>query len=193
MVKSWLSVPESCPADWDGMPRGEGGRIRHCSQCELDLLDTTRMTAAEVDAAMRAAAGRGEKMPCINLWTRAGVPRFADSPDVPLTSLRRRGVRAAAAGVALAALACGPKGGTENPHDCRKDSSGELNCDFDDDHVDGEVLSPHGANMMSRGRARHAPLYAPPPTLHDEAFGPEPGSAEAEAEEVGASPEEGGD
>ncbi len=30
--------------------------------------------------------------------------------------------------------------------------------DFEDDDVDGEVLSPEGANLSSRGRSKHASL-----------------------------------
>ncbi len=30
--------------------------------------------------------------------------------------------------------------------------------DFDDDNVDGELLSPEGANVASRGRTKHASL-----------------------------------
>ena len=30
--------------------------------------------------------------------------------------------------------------------------------DFDDDNVDGEILSPDGANIASRGRVKHASL-----------------------------------
>jgi hypothetical protein len=30
--------------------------------------------------------------------------------------------------------------------------------DFDDDNVDGELLSPEGANIASRGRTKHASL-----------------------------------
>lgn len=30
--------------------------------------------------------------------------------------------------------------------------------DFDDDNVDGEILSPQGANVSSRGRVKHASL-----------------------------------
>ena len=30
--------------------------------------------------------------------------------------------------------------------------------DFEDDNVDGEILSPEGANLSSRGRSKHASL-----------------------------------
>ena len=30
--------------------------------------------------------------------------------------------------------------------------------DFEDDDVDGEVLSPEGANLSSRGRSKHASM-----------------------------------
>jgi hypothetical protein len=41
----------------------------------------------------------------------------------------------------------------------RRDGEGGTTVyDFDDDNVDGEVLSPNGANISSRGRVKHASL-----------------------------------
>ncbi len=37
-------------------------------------------------------------------------------------------------------------------------SDGTTIYDFDDDNVDGEILSPDGANIASRGRVKHASL-----------------------------------
>lgn len=37
-------------------------------------------------------------------------------------------------------------------------ASGTTVYDFDDDNVDGELLSPEGANVASRGRTKHASL-----------------------------------
>ncbi len=39
-----------------------------------------------------------------------------------------------------------------------KDASGTTIYDFEDDNVEGEVLSPEGANIASRGRVKHASL-----------------------------------
>lgn len=39
-----------------------------------------------------------------------------------------------------------------------KGSGGTTVYDFDDDNVDGELLSPEGANIASRGRTKHASL-----------------------------------
>ena len=39
-----------------------------------------------------------------------------------------------------------------------KNAGGTTVYDFDDDNVDGELLSPEGANIASRGRAKHASL-----------------------------------
>ena len=39
-----------------------------------------------------------------------------------------------------------------------KGASGTTVYDFDDDNVDGELLSPEGANIASRGRTKHASL-----------------------------------
>lgn len=38
------------------------------------------------------------------------------------------------------------------------DSGGISVYDFEDDAVDGEVLSPEGANINSRGKIRHASM-----------------------------------
>jgi hypothetical protein len=38
------------------------------------------------------------------------------------------------------------------------DEGGVTVYDFDDDNVDGEILSPNGANVASRGRIKHASL-----------------------------------
>ncbi len=38
------------------------------------------------------------------------------------------------------------------------DASGTTIYDFEDDNVEGEVLSPEGANIASRGRVKHASL-----------------------------------
>ena len=37
-------------------------------------------------------------------------------------------------------------------------ASGTTVYDFEDDNVDGELLSPEGANVSSRGRTKHASL-----------------------------------
>ncbi|MBL9099949.1 MAG: hypothetical protein JNL82_03270 [Myxococcales bacterium] len=39
-----------------------------------------------------------------------------------------------------------------------KGAGGTTVYDFDDDNVDGELLSPEGANIASRGRTKHASL-----------------------------------
>lgn len=39
-----------------------------------------------------------------------------------------------------------------------KGGAGTTVYDFDDDNVDGELLSPEGANVASRGRTKHASL-----------------------------------
>lgn len=39
-----------------------------------------------------------------------------------------------------------------------KTGDGVTVYDFEDDDVDGEVLSPEGANLSSRGRSKHASL-----------------------------------
>lgn len=46
-----------------------------------------------------------------------------------------------------------------------KGSGGATVYDFDDDNVEGELLSPEGANIASRGRAKHASLITIRPTF----------------------------
>ena len=53
-------------------------------------------------------------------------------------------------------------GGTDNNADAAafkgKGSGGTTVYDFEDDNVDGELLSPDGANIASRGATKHASL-----------------------------------
>ena len=42
----------------------------------------------------------------------------------------------------------------------RGQSGGATVYDFEDDDVDGEILSPDGANISSRGRNKHASLIS---------------------------------
>ena len=55
-----------------------------------------------------------------------------------------------------------PPKGSDNDADAAaakgRGASGTTVYDFDDDNVDGELLSPEGANIASRGRTKHASL-----------------------------------
>lgn len=55
-----------------------------------------------------------------------------------------------------------PAAKTDNDADAAaakgRGASGTTVYDFDDDNVDGELLSPEGANIASRGRTKHASL-----------------------------------
>ncbi len=51
-----------------------------------------------------------------------------------------------------------PAGGDADAGAFRGQQGGATVYDFEDDNVDGEVLSPEGALISSRGRSKHASL-----------------------------------
>jgi hypothetical protein len=52
-----------------------------------------------------------------------------------------------------------PESGQDADEAARKGTEGGVTVyDFDDDNVDGEILSPDGANVNSRARVKHASL-----------------------------------
>lgn len=52
-----------------------------------------------------------------------------------------------------------PEGDQDADDAARKGTEGGVTVyDFDDDNVDGEILSPDGANVNSRARVKHASL-----------------------------------
>ncbi len=52
-----------------------------------------------------------------------------------------------------------PAGDTDADSSAARGKAGGTTVyDFDDDNVDGELLSPDGANISSRGRTKHASL-----------------------------------
>lgn len=52
-----------------------------------------------------------------------------------------------------------------------KSDGGTTMYDFDDDNVDGEILSPNGANISARGRVKHASLITIRPHFLPELIG----------------------
>jgi hypothetical protein len=62
--------------------------------------------------------------------------------------------------LALSSTALAGPASTQDADDAaRKGQEGGVTVyDFDDDNVDGEILSPNGANVASRGRIKHASL-----------------------------------
>lgn len=58
----------------------------------------------------------------------------------------------------LSTTAYAGPGGSDESALVGKDGGGTTVYDFEDDDVDGEVLSPEGANLSSRGRSKHASL-----------------------------------
>jgi hypothetical protein len=66
---------------------------------------------------------------------------------------------ALASSVAVAAPAGGGGGDSDADEAARVGEVGGVTVyDFEDDNVDGELLSPDGANIASRGRTKHASL-----------------------------------
>ena len=73
----------------------------------------------------------------------------------------RAAVLSFVATLALSSTAwAGPAGNDSDADEAaRKGTEGGVTVyDFDDDNVDGEILSPDGANVASRGRIKHASL-----------------------------------
>jgi hypothetical protein len=58
----------------------------------------------------------------------------------------------------LSTTAYAQPGGSDEAALVGKGEGGTTVYDFEDDDVDGEVLSPEGANLSSRGRSKHASL-----------------------------------
>jgi hypothetical protein len=84
-------------------------------------------------------------------------------PSAHATIKRERFVMRAATLSFLSTLLIAGTAWGQNPQDAdeaaRQGSEGGLTVyDFDDDNVDGELLSPDGANIASRGATKHASL-----------------------------------
>jgi hypothetical protein len=61
--------------------------------------------------------------------------------------------------LALSTSAWAQPSDTDADEAARRGGEGGLTVyDFDDDNVDGEILSPNGANVNARGRVKHASL-----------------------------------
>jgi len=60
--------------------------------------------------------------------------------------------------LSFSASAFGPASDQDADTAARGGGGGATVYDFDDDNVDGEVLSPEGANIASRAGAKHASL-----------------------------------
>lgn len=97
-----LPIAEPCNADWNAMEPRE--RARFCGQCGIEVIDVSAFTEAEAcELARRPRNGRV----CVSYVVRAdGTLRLADTPDVPVRSLVRRG-RTLMVAASLALAACG--------------------------------------------------------------------------------------
>jgi len=109
MHRDELRIPSPCNADWNAMEPRERGRF--CSACELEVVDISARTEAEVRELAGATRASRTSRVCVSyLVNRDGTIRLAadpSKPDVPTSALARRGARMlAAASIALAA--CGP-------------------------------------------------------------------------------------
>jgi hypothetical protein len=109
------------------------------------------MREAEVLALFEGLEARPAEKPCVNVrYRRDGVIVFADTPDVPLSSVHTLATRARRFGSAAAlvvAAACAPRSQSIAPED------------FESDHVDGEVLTAEGEQPVSRGRAHAGRMF----------------------------------
>lgn len=71
----------------------------------------------------------------------------------------RTAILAFVATFAISSTAWAQPSDTDADEAARTGSEGDVTVyDFDDDNVDGEILSPNGANVNARGRVKHASL-----------------------------------
>lgn len=104
MHRDELPISEPCSADWNAMEPRE--RARFCSACGIEVIDVSAYTESEAcELARKPRSGRV----CMSYVVRAdGTLRLADTPDVPVRSLVRKGrTFVVAASLALAACAGG--------------------------------------------------------------------------------------
>jgi hypothetical protein len=102
-----VRIASPCPMQWDDMsPVGDGGRIRNCEECRLNVYDFSAMTAEEVEDLVRTH--EGQRL-CATYFQRAdGTALLRDCP-VGLAAIRAKTARlatrvACAAGVVLSGV-----------------------------------------------------------------------------------------
>jgi hypothetical protein len=90
-----LEVAKPCPANWDDM-RGDD-RVRHCSDCKLDVYNVSEMTPRQAEEFLRQASGRI----CLRFYRRADGTIITRDCPVGLARVRKKVVHCLNALVAL--------------------------------------------------------------------------------------------
>lgn len=103
---SSVRIASPCSASWAEMEGDE--RVRHCSQCRLNVFNLSEMSAAEAESLLRKHAGRL----CVRIYRRAdGTVLTRDCPK-GFAAVRRRLRIALAGAFAMALSMIGCKGET---------------------------------------------------------------------------------
>src|SRR5215470_18013578 len=92
-----IRIASPCPADWEQMTGDE--RVRHCSECNLNVYTFSAMTEREIRQLI--AANQGRRL-CTRFYRRADGTILTQNCPWSLRQMARKAVRVAAA--ALAAL-----------------------------------------------------------------------------------------
>ncbi|HET9839829.1 MAG TPA: hypothetical protein VFR84_16500, partial [Candidatus Angelobacter sp.] len=71
-----IRIASPCPSDWEQMVGDE--RVRHCSECDLNVYNLSAMTAREIEQLVEAEQGRRL---CLRFYRRAdGTVLTANCP-----------------------------------------------------------------------------------------------------------------
>lgn len=87
-----IRIASPCPADWDKMVGDE--RVRHCSECNLNVYNLSEMTERQVQELI--AGNQGQRL-CLRLYRRADGTILTQDCPWSLRALKRRVSRVAAA------------------------------------------------------------------------------------------------
>ncbi|HEU0184707.1 MAG TPA: hypothetical protein VFS27_05295 [Blastocatellia bacterium] len=81
-----LKIAAPCPADWDRMFSFEDGRVRFCSQCNLNVYNLSGMSKQEAEALITKTEGRL----CVRFYRRPDGSVLTQNCPVGLKKIRRR-------------------------------------------------------------------------------------------------------
>ncbi|HZI58000.1 MAG TPA: hypothetical protein VFF39_14555, partial [Verrucomicrobiae bacterium] len=87
-----MRIASPCPADWEKMIGNE--RVRHCSECNLNVYNISEMT--EPQAMQLIAKNQGQRV-CLRLYRRADGTVITQDCPWSLRAMKRRVARVASA------------------------------------------------------------------------------------------------
>jgi hypothetical protein len=90
-----IQIASPCTADWDAMAGDE--RMRHCSQCNLNVFNLSDMTRDEATAFVAAREGRT----CVRMFKRSDGTVITRDCPVGIAAVRAKFVRLTLATVGL--------------------------------------------------------------------------------------------